>query len=204
MNLNKNTLLFLTIILAIILCQNITFAANKEDNFKAADSYIKKANSAPNTNKRYEYALKALEEYKIEYDKNTSNLDAMIGMGKANSLLDNRTEAKNILMTADCMYPNEPKSHVALADFYFYFQDYNTALEFYKLALLSGYLKDYKTNLKTAICYQKLGDVKNAILYYKICLYLKPNDKAARIKLNSLVETNFKKTSSVGSIIDNK
>lgn len=201
MNLNKNKLLFLIIILAIISCQNISLA---QAEFKAAEYYISRAAKANIPETKYALAQRALEEYKTEYDKNNLNLDAMIGMGKAYSLLDNRTEAKQILMSADCIYPNEPKLHVALGDFYFYFQDYNTSLEFYKLALLSGYLKDYKTNLATAICYQKLGDAKNAILYYKICLYLKPNDEIARTKLNSLVEANYLKTAPSSSTVFDK
>lgn len=191
MNLYKNKLLFLIVALVIILSQATSFAVS---DFKAAEQYLKRASNSSIPETRYALAHKALEEYKGEYDKNNLNLDAMIGMGKAYILLDNRSEAKHILMSADCAYPNDPKSHVALADFYSYSQEYNTAIEFYKLALLSGYLKDYNTNLATAICYQKLGDVENAILYYKIAIYLNPNDKVARDKLNALVESNFLKT----------
>lgn len=187
MNKHLNTLLFLTLMLAIILYPNMTFA---QSNIKTADALIKKAEIATNTDDKDSYATKALKYYNIEYGKNNLNIDAMIGIGRAYTYLDDRTYAKNILMEAYSTFPDNPKTQAALGDFSFYFQEYNTALEFYKLALSSGYLKDYKTNLSTAICYEKLGDMENAKLYYKISLSLNPGSQEAKKGIETIISLN--------------
>lgn len=176
--------LLISVLLFLIICGfKPACAATNLDN---ADSYLYKATIAMTQGKKDYYIDKAKEVYTIEYEKNNLNLDAMVGLGKAYSLSDQRADAKNILMQAYNTYSNNPKIQAALGDFNYSFQDYNTALEFYKLALSSGYLRDYRTNLSTALCYEKLGDTKNAKLYYKITLILNPNATEAKIRLSQL------------------
>ena len=72
------------------------------------------------------------------------------------------------------MNPSNPMLQKEMADFYYNFQEYSTAIEYYKLSLASGLLTDYETNLKTARCFDKLGDDENAQLYYQICRHINP------------------------------
>lgn len=176
--------LLISVLLFFIICD--FKAAYAVTNLKSADQYLYKASIAMTQGEKDYYTDKAKELYTIEYEKNNLNLDAMVGLGKAYSLSDQRADAKNILMQAYNTYPNKPQIQAALGDFNYSFQDYNTALEFYKLALCSGYLRDYKTNLSTALCYEKLGDIKNAKLYYKITLILNQNATEAKIRLSQL------------------
>lgn len=132
------------------------------------------------------YLEKARKLFENEYENSPENLEIMLTLGKTYSGLELRTNAKNILMKAYATYGNQPKVQEALGDFNYHFQDYNTALEFYKLALSTGYLRNYMTNLKTAKCYEKLGDLENAKLYYRIVLSLNQKSTEASIRLNSL------------------
>ena len=75
-------------------------------------------------------------------------------------------------------------------DFFFNFQEYSTAIEYYKLALASGLLKDLRTNLSTAKCYEKLGDLENAKLYYQICNHIDSSSKRVKEKINEYVQEN--------------
>ena len=82
------------------------------------------------------------------------------------------------------MNPSDPKLQRAMGDFFYSFQEYSTAIEYYKLALASGLLRDFDTNLQSAKCYEKLGDLKNAELYYQICFHLNAKSKEVMNKLN--------------------
>ncbi len=167
----------------ILLLQAQSYATSNID--KGANC-LYKASIAMTQQEKDFYLNKALSIYQNEYDNNKLNIQAMIGLGRAYTQLGERTNAKSILMQAYNIYSDKPQIHVALADFYYYFQEYNTAIEFYKLALSSGYLKDFNTNISTALCYEKLGDLQNAKLYYKIALMLNPNSNTAREKLLNL------------------
>ena len=135
-----HTLKLVALALFLLLFSNSTvFAAS--NNFLMATKCINMAAKALSPEDKTYYLNKALSFYQAEYDKNNLNVDAMVGLGKIYCILDNRAEAKSILMQAYGLDYNNPKAQAALGDFNFYFQDYTTALEFYKLALSSGYLK---------------------------------------------------------------
>ena len=190
MNKYISILLYLILTLAINLYTNMAYASN---NIFIGDVLLKKAALADNQKEQHYYAAQALPYYDMEYIRNNLNTDALIGIGKAYTYLDERTEAKNILMQAYSTYQSNPKVQAALGDFNYYFQDYNTALEFYKLALSSGYLKDYQTNISTAKCYAKLGDLKNADLYYRIALLVNPKSIEARREIANIANMIIKK-----------
>lgn len=148
-----------------------------------ANSYIYQASIAMTKGERDYYIDKACTEYQKAYNEDILNLDAIIGYGKTLAYKGERAEAKTILMQGYNTNPENPKIQAALGDYNYIIQEYNNALEFYKLALSSGYLKDYRTNLSTANCYEKLGDTKNARLYYQITLMLNPGSIDAKKRL---------------------
>ncbi len=176
----SKTLIILTLSLSLLHTQAIA-----ENLAGMGETYLYKASIAMSQGERHYYLNEALTLYNNGHYNNKTNLEYMIGLGKTYTMLDDRSNAKNILSQAYNMYPDNSNLHKALADFYSHFQEYNTALEFYKLALSSGYLKDYTTNLLTAQCYERLGDHKNAELYYKVALMLNPNSNLAKERLNS-------------------
>ena len=159
------------------------------DNISDAEALLKKAKIASIQDEAYEYINKARDLYLKEYEKNPTNIDVLLGLSKVNQLTGDRAEAKLYVLKAYNMNPASPKLQCAMGDFFYSFQEYSTAIEYYKLALASGLLEDYETNLKTAKCYEKLGDLENAELYYKICAHVNSSSKEAKNKINEYVSS---------------
>ncbi len=174
----RNKLIYTLLI--IFLSLNCAYA----DNFSQAEKLLRKAQTTSNQEEGYEYIHKARILYEEEYEKNPVNTKALLGLSKVNQLLQDRAEAKLYVLKAYNMNPADPKLQRAMGDFFYSFQEYSTAIEYYKLALASGLLRDFDTNLQSAKCYEKLGDLKNAELYYQICFHLNAKSKEVMNKLN--------------------
>ena len=154
------------------------------DNFEEAEKFIMKAKLARNQEEAYEYVHKARILYEDEHEVNPSNIKALLGLSKVNQMLEDRANAKLYLLKAYNMQPSNPKLQKEMGDFYYTFQEYVTAIEYYKLSLASGNLRDFQTNIQAAKCFEKLGDLENASLYYKICNHLDSSSKQVMNKLN--------------------
>ena len=83
--------------------------------------------------------------------------------------------------------PANPNLQKAMGDFHYSFQEYSTAVEYYKLSLASGNLRNFETNLQAAKCFEKLGDLENAKLYYQICNHLDSSSRRVLNKMRSFV-----------------
>ena len=175
-NYNK---LFLILCL-LILGSNLAIA----DNFDEAEKFMMKAKLARNQEEAYEYVHRARVLYEDEHEVNPSNIKALIGLSKVNQMLEDRANAKLYLLKAYNMQPSDPKLQKEMGDFYYSFQEYATAIEYYKLSLASGNLRDFETNIQAAKCFEKLGDLENASLYYKICNHLDSSSKRVMNKIN--------------------
>ncbi|MGN0004971.1 MAG: tetratricopeptide repeat protein [Candidatus Gastranaerophilaceae bacterium] len=151
--------------------------------FNIAKESVREAlNAYDEPEKRYK-VRKALMYYKEYLKHYPGNIEALLGAGAMATYLGREEESKQILMEAYATYPKNPAVHKALGDFYYKFSNFNNAIEFYNLSLLSGNLADYGTNLATAVCYEKLGDKERAIEYYKVCLHLNPESEIAQQRL---------------------
>lgn len=176
----KICLQYIYILLCFLFLTNSAIA----DNFSRAENYIRRAKTTSVPEESYEYIHKARILYQEEYDKNPLNIKALLGMSTVNQMLQDRSEAKLYVLKAYNMNPSDPKLQKAMGDFFYSFQEYSTAIEYYKLALASGFLRDFDTNLQSAKCYEKLGDLENAELYYKICFHLNSKSREVMNKLN--------------------
>ncbi len=156
------------------------------DNISEAEKLLKKAVNG--NEESYEYINQALELYQKSYEDNPADIKVLLGLSKTYQLIGDRAQAKLYVLKAYNSNPIEPKLQKAMGDFYFSFQEYSTALEYYKLALASGLLKDYETNLLTAKCFEKLGDIDNAELYYKISYHFNHKSDEALEKINEFYE----------------
>lgn len=160
-----------------------TISANADDYTKA-EKLIRKSQTASFDEESYEYLNNAREIYLKKYNENQGDIRALLGLSKVNQYTGDRREAKLYLLKAYNTNPADPKLQREMADFFFNFQEYSTAIEYYKSSLASGLLMDFDTNLKTAKCFEKLGDLKNAELYYQICNHLNSKSKQVKNKLN--------------------
>ncbi len=176
----KNLLNIVILSLCLIFFVNQAYA----DNIKKAETMLRKAQTASLQDEAYEYISKARVYYQDEYDENPMSIPALLGLSKVNQLTGDRAEAKLYVLKAYNMNPGDPNLQKAMGDFFYAFQEYSTAVEYYKLALASGLLKDFDTNLQTAKCFEKLGDIENAELYYKISMHVNSKSKAVMKKIN--------------------
>lgn len=178
----------LKIKILIIAClfglNSVCFA--KPTELQEANILIRTAASTSSEQLKDLYLKEACEKYLKLYKKTPTNIDVLVGLANAYLLSNKNKKAYDYLMQAYNINPDNPKVAAALGDYNYMNEEYIIALEYYKLALLSGYLKDIETNLKTAKCYEKLGDKENAILYYTIVSSLVPNSAAAARGLNGI------------------
>lgn len=174
-------------------------AASNANSEAEAKALIQKAAVAKNDDAKYEYLLKAKDLYLADYEENPVDIDTLVGLSRVYALLNDRKNAKVYILQAYNIHPEYPGLQKGMGDFYYSFQEYSTAIEYYKLALSNGLLRDYETNIRTAQCYDKLGDEENAELYYKISAHLNPSSKIAANRLNAITsqrieaDENFKK-----------
>lgn len=176
----KYSLKLIVLFISLVFSLSAVYA----DNISKAEKLLRKAKMTSVQEESYEYVNAARELYEEEYDKNPINTDVLIGLSKTFQLIGDRAEAKLYALKAYNMYPGDPKIQKAMGDFHFSFQEYSTAVEYYKLSLASGNLRDFATNLQTAKCFEKLGDLENAELYYQICFHLNEKSREVLNKLN--------------------
>ncbi len=171
-------------VLILFVCLAFSLSASFADNMTKAEKLLRKAKMTSVQEESYEYVNAARELYEEEFEKNPIDTDVLLGLSKTFQLIGDRAEAKLYALKAYNMYPNNPDMQKAMGDFHFSFQEYSTAVEYYKLSLASGNLRDFDTNLQTAKCFEKLGDLDNAELYYKICYHLNEKSREVLNKLN--------------------
>lgn len=162
--------------------QNCAFC----DNCQQAEALIRKAQAASNREEGYEYLHKASDLFLEDCEENPLNIRALLGMSKVWQLLGDRKEAKVYVLKAYNLNPNDPALQKAMGDFFYSFQEYSTAIEYYKLSLASGNLKDFETNLQTAKCFEKLGDKGNSELYFKVSGHVNPKSTVVKNKINEI------------------
>ncbi len=153
-------------------------------NISKAQNLLKKAKMTSVKEESYEYINDARILLEEEYKNHPSNIEVLLGLSKTFQLIGDRKEAKLYVVKAYNLKPEDPKIQREMGNFFYSFQEYSTAIEYYKLALASGLLRDYETNLQTAKCFEKLGDLENAELYYKICNHVNPKGREAMNKVN--------------------
>lgn len=154
-----------------------------------ANESAKLAKTVSDPDERTFLLLKALFFTDASLKGNPADKSLLVKAGMLACDLKNRTTAKKYLMKAYALYPEDPSILKAMGDFSYSFDEYNTALEYYKAALAGGLLKDEETNIATAQCYSKLGDSENALLYWQIVLYLNPDSVLAVQKISEIDKT---------------
>ena len=155
------------------------------NSYSKADNLLKKAQNASIREEGYEYVNEARNIYKKIYDENQADIKALVGLSKTYQMTGNRQEAKLYILKAYNIKPYDANLQKEMGNFYYSFQEYSTAVEYYNLALATGLLEDFDTNLQVAKCYEKLGDLESAELYYKVSGHINPKSKKAANKINN-------------------
>lgn len=131
-----------------------------------------------------------LKEAKWFYEKSVNtypnNLDGFMGLAKTYMYLGRFKKAYDNLMVAYNFDDKNPMIIYYIAENSFLQEKYFTALTYYKEATKFGYSNHYDTNYKIALCYDKLGDAKNAIKYFNRCIEINPNAKIPKDKIEEI------------------
>lgn len=175
----------LSLLICLIICELFQISPVFADSLSDAENLISKAKVASSVDERNEYILQSRNLLKEYLDSNPYDIEALLQLSKTYQITKDRSKAKLYVLKAYNFNPSKPELQKEMGDFYYNFQEYSIALEYYKLALSSGLLTDFDTNLKTAKCYEKLGDSGNAKLYYQIGNHV---DSSSREILNKLNE----------------
>lgn len=120
----------------------------------------------------YKYMHEMLKIYEKKYQENNQNVANILKLAKIHLDLGQRSIAKSYYMQLYNTYPNDPKIQFEMGKFYYQCKQYNAALEFFKLSLSSGYIRNIEVNEYTQKTYAKLGDEANATLYGQIIEHL--------------------------------
>lgn len=127
------------------------------------------------TEQEYKFMHEMLKVYSEKYDKNYLDKENTLKLAKIYLDLGQRSTAKAYYMQLYNMYPDDPNIQFEMGKFYYECKQYNAALEFFKLSLASGNLRNLEVNEYTRKTYAKLGDEENEILYSHIIDHLKGN-----------------------------
>ena len=100
--------------------------------------------------------------------------------------MEDRAEAKLYVLRAYNMDPSDPVRQKAMGDFHYSFQEYSTAVEYYKAALASGLLRDYTTNIRIAKCFEKLDDINSALQQLEKAVEIFPDCEEAHEMIRKL------------------
>lgn len=178
----KKKLLQITILCTLILNTSLCAWA---DYYSEARQLIRRAKTASINEQSYDYLHQARVILEKEYENNQTNIKLLMILSEVYQLLEDRQQAKLYALQAYNIAPNNMYVQRAMGDFYYAFQEYTTALEYYKLSLITGLLQDFETNVRVAECYEKLGDSQNAEVYFQVCNFLNPDSQAIQNKLNA-------------------
>ena len=127
------------------------------------------------TEQEYKFMHEMLKVYSEQYEKSYLDRENTLKLAKIYLDLGQRSTAKAYYMQLYSMYPNDPNIQFEMGKYYYACKQYNAALEFFKLSLASGNLRNLEVNEYTRKTYAKLGDEENEILYTNIINHLKGN-----------------------------
>lgn len=124
----------------------------------------------------FKFKHELLKVYENKYEENNQDVENILKLAKIHLDLGQRAIAKSYYMQLYNTYPNSPRIQFEMGKFYYECKQYNAALEFFKLSLASGYLKNIEVNEYTRKTYAKLGDEDNEALYAQIIEHLQTGE----------------------------
>ena len=123
-----------------------------------------------------------------------SNQNSLVGMARISLYQGKTRDAKNALMIALNVDERNPKVSYYIGEAFFMEGEYFQAIDFYTWAYSHGYQKDYNTNFKLGVCYEKLNDIDKAKLHYQNAINARPDSTEAKQRLKGLntIDTDYK------------
>lgn len=165
-----------------------------ESTRQAADDYFEKADSQEDSDSRKEYLKKAAAKYYILSNIDKSDSYPCIRLARVYDKLGKDSYAKAYFYRALGLNYKDTEANIYFAEFYFSRKQYKKAIEYYQKAIAYGYEATPETYKKMGMIYERFGDVKRAVYYYKESLNLNPQDEEIGTKLQELESIDYQNT----------
>ncbi len=198
----KNLFIILVFFISIVVFPAKIYATTQSiADFSDANSYCAKGDKILNYYENLQDKtdsdkyLKAAKYYYYQASRlDISNQNALVGMARISLYQGKTRDAKNSLMIALNVDENNPKVSYYLGEAFFAEGEYFQAIDFYNWAYSHGYQKDFNTNFKLGVCYEKLNDIEKAKIHYQNALNASPDSAEAKQRLSGLnsIDTDYK------------
>ena len=167
--------------------------ASELDSGRNSEPYISLGRLYRNRGEEWNEQAEEYLNKAIEIDP--TNADAYIELGELRDAENRTDEAEAYFLRAVDLKRNYWKAHEALAGFYYYNEQYQKAIDYYKIA--TSLAPDVATGFGgMGAAYTLLGDVENARMAYNRSLELKPSRQAyTNIGLSYYYAGNFEDAS---------
>lgn len=173
---------------------------NAETIRKQGDEYFVKAYDSQSKEDKKKFYHIAMTKYYILSQIYPGDYYAYAQMARIN---DERSEdrfAKKNFYQAFNLDKYNPYTNFYFAEFHIKRERYHEALKYYLTAYNNGYKDNYVTNLKLAVLYEKLGDLKKSKEFYENSYKLNPQASDLQSKIQSIQALNYDKSEYYHSI----
>ncbi len=167
---------------------------NPESTREMADNYFEIAQTQQDDDKMKEYYKRAAAKYYILSNIDRSDSYPCIRLARVYDKLGKDNYAKAYFYRALGLNYKDTEANIHFADFYFTRKQYKKAIEYYQKAIAYGYTPDAQIYKNMGMIYDRFGDIKRAVHYYKESLGLNPQDTELGEKINQLESIDYQNT----------
>lgn len=119
----------------------------------------------------------ALVIYSILQNMNPQNIDYSVKLGLLYDKINKDRYAKGSFARAIGIEPFNPKPYFYYGEFYYKRNQYKQALRYYNKAFEYSENPDYELCYKLGEIYEKFGDTRKSLEYYRLAQTKSPNEK---------------------------
>ena len=155
----KNLGIILLIINLIFVSK--TFAnVNEIEYINQGKNFLKQAQSGIYPEFTDIYLKKAQYFYYVASKNTPPSTEALVGLGRVYMLQNKREDAKDVLFKACSLDPYNAEVNFYFAEYFYKYDDFQTALKYYEKAKELGYKDSDKNEQMIKKCQLKLGDTE--------------------------------------------
>ena len=135
--------------------------ATEKDYIEEGNLFLNKIENNENTVLNSSYIKKALYNFYVASKATPPSTDALVGLGRVYTQMDKYDDAKNALFEAYSIDKYNAEANFYFGEFWFKYNEFETALKYYKNAYELGFKNTQKVLDMIIKCYNKLGDIQS-------------------------------------------
>jgi len=144
----------------------------------------------PDSPEKIEKMESAKRHFKILNDIYPDSIDYCLKLAIIYDLAGEDRYAKGLYFKALSMKRNNAHPYYLFGNFYYKRENYRKALKLYNRAYELGFYNHYFTLKNMAVIYEKFGDTRCALEFYKRLQTITPNDEELNTKIRLLEDLN--------------